>query len=167
MIIESRTLPAGMKVEPIFVVGTPRSGTTLTARILNHHHRVFAPAPGETHFFHDIWTRGKTLGNLEDEAALSRATDRLLTVFGRRKNYKAQELVCDVVEKKELLSRTNDLGGGYGGLYYAFTFMTSFICSPRPKSLAVHEIRAIFCVHTNIIGEKRMTPRESKHSIIQ
>jgi len=46
---------------PIFVVGTPRSGTILTAKILGRHSHIFMP--GETHFFDDIYSRRIELGN--------------------------------------------------------------------------------------------------------
>lgn len=45
---------------PIFIVGTPRSGTTLTAKLLNNHSNIFIP--GETHYFDDIYSRRNELG---------------------------------------------------------------------------------------------------------
>ena len=50
---------------PIFVIGAPRSGTTLTANILGRHPNIFMP--GETHFFDDIYHRKSKLGNPSDE----------------------------------------------------------------------------------------------------
>ena len=40
---------------PVFIVGTPRSGTTLTAKILGRHSRIFMP--GETHYYDDVFSR--------------------------------------------------------------------------------------------------------------
>ena len=39
---------------PVFIIGTPRSGTTLTAKILGRHSNIFMP--GETHFFDDVYS---------------------------------------------------------------------------------------------------------------
>lgn len=66
---------------PIFVVGTPRSGTTLTARILGRHSQIFMP--GETHFFGDIYSRRKELGDLRDPSSMEKILDRLSTLYER------------------------------------------------------------------------------------
>ncbi len=66
---------------PIFVVGTPRSGTTLTAQILSRHPAVLIP--GELHFFEDIYARRNEIGDLSDLPARERAIERLITVYGR------------------------------------------------------------------------------------
>jgi len=66
---------------PIFVVGPPRSGTTLTARILGQHSRVFMP--GETHFFDDIYSRRKEIGEPERPEARAKIIQRLATLYGR------------------------------------------------------------------------------------
>ena len=58
---------------PIFVLGMPRSGTTLTAKILGRHQKIFALAPGETHYFHDVWSRRRELDDLQDDKNLSEA----------------------------------------------------------------------------------------------
>jgi hypothetical protein len=62
---------------PIFVLGTPRSGTTLTAKILGRHSALFMP--GETHFFEDIYNRRTELGPASSPAVLA----RLRTLYGR------------------------------------------------------------------------------------
>ncbi len=66
---------------PIFIVGTPRSGTTLTARILGRHSRLFMP--GETHFFYDIYSRRRELGDLENAASVERILERMSTLYAR------------------------------------------------------------------------------------
>ncbi len=70
-----------MRESPIFIVGTPRSGTTLTARILDRHPRVMMP--GENHFFEDIYARRKELGDPVEPAARERIVQRLETIYGR------------------------------------------------------------------------------------
>jgi hypothetical protein len=66
---------------PIFVVGTPRSGTTLTARILGNHPAIFMP--GETHFIEDVYSRRDDLGDPADEHAREHIAERLATLYGR------------------------------------------------------------------------------------
>ncbi len=66
---------------PIFIVGAPRSGTTLCARILGMHANLFAP--GETHFMEDIYSRRREFGNLNTEHARQNVVDRLSDLYGR------------------------------------------------------------------------------------
>lgn len=66
---------------PVFVVGPPRCGTTLTARMLGRHPAIFMP--GETHFFEDIYARRQELGDPTDAAARARIIERLQTLYGR------------------------------------------------------------------------------------
>jgi hypothetical protein len=123
---------------PIFVVGAPRSGTTLIAKILGNHRDVFRP--GETHYFEDIWARRKGMGKL-DIAELSHALDRLLTAFDRYGSPGTQDLVRAVISKELLIDRVYSLGGSYGAIYYAFMSMlaesvgkTRF-CDDTPRHL--------------------------------
>lgn len=67
--------------DPIFIVGTPRSGTTLTAKILGRHSRLFMP--GETHFFDDIYARRHELGTSFDEQCRKKICERLRLLYGR------------------------------------------------------------------------------------
>jgi len=62
-------------------MGAPRSGTTLTANILNRHPEIFAA--GENLFFEDIFTRRAELGDLSDPASQIAVIDRLLSLYGR------------------------------------------------------------------------------------
>jgi hypothetical protein len=78
MAIEEKVVQAA---PPIFVVGAPRSGTTLTARILGRHSRIFMP--GETHFFDDIYSRRHELGDLANAESRRNVIDRLSTLYGR------------------------------------------------------------------------------------
>jgi len=78
---------------PIFIVGTPRSGTTLVARILGKHPNIFMP--GETHFFFDIHAKRKQYGDLASDIVARKAvTERLLSIY-RRYNEPNDQLRVD------------------------------------------------------------------------
>jgi hypothetical protein len=49
---------------PIFIVGSPRSGTTLLRNILNRHPRI--GICGETQFLHYVYARRRAFGDLSD-----------------------------------------------------------------------------------------------------
>jgi hypothetical protein len=85
---------------PIFVIGTPRSGTTLTARILGNHPHVFMP--GETHFMHDIYARRVQLGEPSDVAARERILTRLSSLYGRYNSALDQQRVELVFSQPEV-----------------------------------------------------------------
>lgn len=65
---------AGKTNEAFFVVGSPRSGTTLLERILNRHSRLFVPP--ETEFFHLLKRHG-----LLGKAYLDREAAQFLDVY--------------------------------------------------------------------------------------
>lgn len=131
---------------PIFVVGAPRSGTTLTATILGQHPDIYSP--GETHYFEDVWSRRASFGDLVDERSLSRVAGRLMTLFGRFSFPETQMLVDTIMDEKALVERASSLGGGYGAMYIAFTsFLIETsgkrrICDDTPKHL--YYLPAIF-----------------------
>lgn len=66
-------------MSPVFVVGPPRSGTTLTARLLGELPQLFMP--GETHFLEDIYHRYENPGDLS--AHLPDVLARLRTLYDR------------------------------------------------------------------------------------
>lgn len=77
---------------PIFVVGTPRSGTTLCAEILGRHSTIYTG--GENHFFEDVYARRDQLGPLEaGEEGVGRVVERLLSIYGRYNQLDDQHLV--------------------------------------------------------------------------
>ena len=88
---------------PIFVVGAPRSGTTLTARILGGHSRIFMPA--ETHFFDDIYARRRILGTPGTEDANRAIAARLSTLYGRQHEGGYQKRMARLLEDREALER--------------------------------------------------------------
>lgn len=66
---------------PVFIVGAPRSGTTLTAKILGSHSNIFMP--GETHFFEDIYARRQEFGSDINALSIEPIIERLSTLYGR------------------------------------------------------------------------------------
>ena len=130
-----------MSSTPIFVVGAPRSGTTLLAKILGRHKEILAPAPGETWFFEDIWTRRSEFGELKSSAELDPVAERLLSNFRRFDGIEAQLIVDRELNKDDVIKYALELGGGYGGLYFAFTNLMaikcgkSYYCDDTPKHL--------------------------------
>lgn len=142
---------------PIFVVGAPRSGTTLTGRILGSHPTIYAP--GETHFFEDIWARRKELGPLKTRDEISNAVSRILTLYERYNFPETQARVNRFVDSAKLIEEVSSTGGGYSALYLCF-FGSLFresgkqrICDDTPKHLfyfdAIFELfpkaKAIIC----------------------
>jgi len=67
--------------KPVFVVGTPRSGTTLTAKVLGRHSQLFMP--GETHYFDDIYASSESLDCPLGPAVLAHISRQLYTIYGR------------------------------------------------------------------------------------
>jgi hypothetical protein len=61
---------------PIFVVGAPRSGTTLLLEMLNRHPDLWLCE--ETYFLHFVWGRRRRLGDLRDPRARRRLVDAYL-----------------------------------------------------------------------------------------
>jgi hypothetical protein len=88
---------------PIFVIGAPRSGTTLTARILGRHSRVFMP--GETHFFDDIYARRRALGKLSDAESIRKVLARLRTLYHRYDENPDQQRIDKLLQWDSLIER--------------------------------------------------------------
>ncbi len=66
---------------PVFVVGAPRTGTTLVKEILNRHPDVHLF--DEVHFFERVWDDRGRLGDLADPASRARAIERVLDIVRR------------------------------------------------------------------------------------
>jgi len=106
-----------MSNSPIFVVGTPRSGTTLTAKLLGNHQSIFMP--GETHFFDDIYSRRRVLGNPSDPTGLERIIQQLLTIYGRFNELIDQTRIDQLCKTSEFLDGLRS-AKSYAGLYRMF-----------------------------------------------
>lgn len=70
-----------MENSPVFVVGTPRSGTTLTAGMLGNLPRIFTC--GETQFIEDVYNARQELGDPTDPSARARIIEKLKTIYVR------------------------------------------------------------------------------------
>ena len=88
---------------PIFIVGPPRSGTTLTARLLGNHSRIFMP--GETHFFDDIYYRKNSLGNFNEKSVKKAVFEKLSNIYIRY-NESEDQIRIDNIFKKENIYET-------------------------------------------------------------
>src|SRR3954462_6859610 len=67
---EPDTATAQTSAAPIFVVGFPRSGTTLTQSLIGAHPRIAAPP--EMHFFSRVVLHRRYWGDLSDDAEVRR-----------------------------------------------------------------------------------------------
>lgn len=137
----SHTQAAYRRTSPIFIVGAPRSGTTLLAKILGRHPEIYALAPAETNFFEDVWGRRKALGSLQRREEMLAAAQRTATLFGRFNLPDAQAVADRVIDVDTLVEQAMEWGGGYGALYYAFTSQLAAaagkprFCDDTPKHL--------------------------------
>ena len=104
---------------PIFIVGTPRSGTTLTAKILGKHSRVFMP--GETHFFDDIYSH-KDKENLFSKEELAGVSEHLFDLYGRYYEPDDQQRIED------MFSSADDLQEGMSGCSSYADAFSRFMC---------------------------------------
>lgn len=85
---------------PIFVVGTPRSGTTLTAKILGRHPAIFMP--GETHYFSDIYAKRESIGSLSEQQPREQVFDRLKMLYRRYNEPADQERIDLLLGNKDI-----------------------------------------------------------------
>ncbi len=104
---------------PVFVVGAPRSGTTLVGNIIGNHPRIFVPR-AETHYFQDVYARRKEIGDLGAEAALNDALGRVLTLYQRFNYRQAHALVARPGFRDDLVARFARTERTYGDLLDCF-----------------------------------------------
>jgi hypothetical protein len=106
---------------PIFIVGTPRSGTTLTAKILGRHSLMFIP--GETHFMEDIYARRKELGKPPDHAAMDVIIDRLETLYTRFNEPADQLRVNHLMESRNEFRNAFNICKNYADIFSQFMIL--------------------------------------------
>lgn len=102
---------------PVFVVGTPRSGTTLTAAILGRHPDLLMP--GELHFFEDIYARRGATSSLSSPEVRARVVERLLSIYGRY-NQPDQDRIERLFACPETRARLDGAATDYGSLLSTF-----------------------------------------------
>jgi len=108
----------GDSSHPVFIVGTPRSGTTLTAKILGRHSRLFMP--GETHFFDDVYSRAAQLGAPGDSAVRLEIANRLHTIYHRYYEQEDQRRISKLYPSAENLAAALDGCADYGEILGRF-----------------------------------------------
>ena len=103
---------------PVLIVGTPRSGTTLTAKILGRHSRIFMP--GETHFFDDIYNQRVNLGQLKNSIALEKIYKKLSTIYKRYNENEDQKRIDKIFSKKNTYYEFKNKCGSFKDIYSWF-----------------------------------------------
>jgi len=91
---------------PLFVVGAPRSGTTLLLETLNRHPDLWLCT--ETYYLHFLWGRRKRLGDLRDRAV----RERVVRAYLRTNRIKHQDVDLDA-----LSAVLAEEGTGYEALF--------------------------------------------------
>ena len=109
---------------PIFIVGTPRSGTTLTGRILGRHPEIFIA--GEMHFFEDIYARRQQLGHPSDPAAMQRILERLTTLYGRYNAQADQERIDKLLADRMIVEQLTEANQSYEAFLSRFMQLQTY-----------------------------------------
>ena len=96
---------------PIFVVGAPRTGTTLVKEILNRHPLVHLF--DEVHFFERIYDDRDAIGDMGNPRAQSHAIQRIRAIV---RDFGSDQRVADHLTMEVYRRRLQGEGGGYRGL---------------------------------------------------
>ena len=99
---------------PLFVVGAPRTGTTLVRDILNRHPQVHLF--DEVHFFERIWDERVRWGDLSSSDSRRAAIERLRSVV---QEFGSDQEVAAVLTPEAFAERMQKEGGSYAGLLAA------------------------------------------------
>ena len=97
--------------DPIFVVGAPRTGTTLVKAILNRHPRIHLF--DEVHFFERVWDDREQIGDLASPFSQTMAIQRLREIVRR---FGSDPEVADVLTVEAYRRRLMDEGRTYANL---------------------------------------------------
>jgi omega-hydroxy-beta-dihydromenaquinone-9 sulfotransferase len=96
---------------PVFVVGAPRTGTTLAREILNRHPRIHLF--DEVHFFERVWDDRKHLGSLSSPRSQLAAIHRVLEIV---RSFGADRDVAETLTVGEYRRRLLQMGRRYRNL---------------------------------------------------
>jgi len=105
---------------PIFVVGAPRTGTTLMKDVLNRHPAVHLF--NEVHYCERIWDARAELGDLDAPERMRAAAERLHGIVAR---HGTDAAAAERYGVEVWLERAAAAGGGYGGLLAALLQLTA------------------------------------------
>jgi len=110
-----------LSVSPVFIVGTPRSGTTLLAGILGRHTNIFIE--GEFHFFDDIYSKRKVFGHPSDPKAFEAIYNELLMHYKRFSFFQDQKRVERIFASDTVKKRMQAECKSYKDIYSIFMNM--------------------------------------------
>ena len=99
---------------PIFVVGAPRTGTTLVKQILNRHPRIHLF--DEVHFFERIWDDRATIGSCHSPPSQRIAIERVRAVV---RDFGSDQELLEHMTYEDFRRRLLEEGNGYRGLLAA------------------------------------------------
>lgn len=97
---------------PVFVVGAPRTGTTLTKEILNRHPDIHLF--DEVHFFERIWDERGRIGDLSSPRSQAEGVRRMRDIVAR---YGSDQAVNDLLTTEEYRRRLLEQGRRYRNLF--------------------------------------------------
>ena len=96
---------------PVFVVGAPRTGTTLVKEILNRHPRIHLF--DEVHFFERVWEDRGALGDLSSVDSQLAAIGKIRDIVRR---FGSDAEVADLLTPEVYRAKLAEAGGGYDAL---------------------------------------------------
>lgn len=103
---------------PVFIIGTPRSGTTLMAKILGRHSRLFMP--GETHFMDDIYSHRKELGAIGENTTKLKIAEKLFDHYERYYELEDQKRISGMFKNPSELAGIFSEATSYGDAFDRF-----------------------------------------------
>src|SRR5215213_7338836 len=100
---------------PVFVIGCPRSGTTLLTLMLSSHRRLTIPP--ETRFLVPVWRKRLRFGDLTDHANRAKLADELVNTKGTK--FKHLQLDPETV-RSAVIDGPATIGSAIGAVYRTY-----------------------------------------------